>query len=797
MAQSPRVTGRLPPLAPRQERRRAASDWRRALRRAGGTLALAVFAMLATAGKAQQGTAPEPSPALAASAQPAPAQAGSIPGLRVDRDTPIVFTAEEVEFNQETGIVTARGRVEAWQGERFVRADSFIHDRNTGVTILRGNVQLLEADGQVFYAEEAELADEFRDGVLREIRARLMQNARMAGTGARRSGGQVTELARVVYSACNLCETDPTRPPLWQLRARLATQDRVTQRISYRDAVLEVAGIPVFYTPFFSHPDPLTPRSSGFLFPTFGHTRFLGAFASIPYFWAIDGQQDLMATLTLGTQTLPNLELRYRRRFNNGEVNLQGSIGYLQRGTLRRLQRFGQTQEEQIAGHIAAQGLFHVNENWRVGFDINRASSEGYLRTYRLDVRRVLTSRVFAEGFWRTEHYARIDARAYQGLRTFDDTRLLPVVAPNIFYEFAPRQPLLGGHLTLDMGALSLTRPVGSFTQRLTSRLLWERPTVGAWGDVWTLRAQTDLRGYHAGGQQNSPGFLPDANGSRGDANLRLAVDWRMPLVRPVGIWGQQLLEPRVQFVTGPATGLQTRFPNEDSVDFEFTDANLFQLNRFTGRDRQEGGSRVDAAMRAAWLFPNGGRVEALGGRSIRLQDSNPFPANTGLERRESDWVTRAAFAPVPWFEVMGRTRLDSQHGRPRATDAIIATSLGRIGVLDNVVVTASYLDQPPQVFLNNDRGRREVGMGLAAEYRTRAGGVWRASGSMQFDLRTERPAWFLGTAGYEDECCIVQAQLQRRLAFDPLTSDPFRGNTTLLFRVAFKTVADFSLRAL
>jgi len=803
MAQPPRVISHLPRFASRRDRRRAQAGWRRAARRAAGTLALALFAMLATAGQAQQGLPVEevlrpaltPTPAPAAS--PAAAAPGAIGGLSVDREAPVVFTADAVEFNQQTGVVTATGRVEAWQGERFVRADTFIHDRNTGVTLLRGNVQLLEADGQVFYAEEAELSDGFRDGVLREIRARLVQNARMAGTGARRTDGQVTDLARVVYSSCNLCESDPTRPPLWQMRARLATQDRRTERISYRDAVVEVGGVPVLYTPFFAHPDPQTPRASGFLFPAFGYTRFLGAFAAIPYFWAIDGQQDLTATVTQGSETLPNLDLLYRRRFNNGEVQVQGSIAYLRESTLRRLERFGQSQDEPVAGSIAARGLFHVTENWRVGFDINRASSEGYLRAFRLDVRRVLTSRVFAEGFWRTEHFARIDARAYQGLRTFEDTRLLPLVAPNAFYEYAPRHPLLGGHLTLDVGALAMTRPVGSFSQRLTSRLLWERPMLGQFGEIWTVRAQTDLRGYNAGGQQNSPGFLPDANGTRGDANLRLALDWRMPLVRPVGIWGQQFLEPRVQVVTGPRTGLQTRFPNEDSVDFEFSDANLFQLNRFTGRDRQEGGTRVDAAIRATWLFPNGGRVEGLAGRSFRFHDTTLFAANSGLERRESDWVTRGAFAPVPWFEVMGRTRIDANTGKARATDAVLATSLGRIGLMDNVVLTASYLDSPPQAFLNDDPGRREVGVGLAAEYRTRGGGVWRASGGMQLDLRTERPAWVLGTAGYEDECCILQAQFQRRLAFDPLTSDPYRGNTTVLFRIAFKTVGDFSLRAL
>jgi len=38
---------------------------------------------------------------------------------------PVTFTAGEVEYDQASETVTARGRVEAWQGERVLRADTF------------------------------------------------------------------------------------------------------------------------------------------------------------------------------------------------------------------------------------------------------------------------------------------------------------------------------------------------------------------------------------------------------------------------------------------------------------------------------------------------------------------------------------------------------------------------------------------------------------------------------------------------------------------------------------------------
>lgn len=734
------------------------------------------------------------------SATPAPAApaAGAVPGPAAPAGTnaPVTFTAEEVEYDRERGIVTARGKVEAWQGDRFLRADEFIYDRNTQIAIVRGNVELLEADGQILYAQEAELGEGFRDGVLQEVRARLAQNARMVGNGARRTGGTVTDLSRVVYSSCNLCANDPTRPPLWQMRARLATQDRDTQRISYRDAAIQIGGVPVLYTPYFSHPDPQTPRASGFLFPTLGYTRFLGAFAQTPYFWAIDEKQDLLVTPTFAQQVLPNLGLEYRRRFNTGDLQVQGSIGYFGGNDARRISANLRTNEE-LSGHIFARGRFGLGENWRIGFDVNRASSEAYLRTYRFEYRRVLTSQVFLEGFWGTEGYARIDARAYQGLRTTDDTRQIPYVAPNAFYEWAPRRKYLGGDLTVDVGALGLTRPIGAYSQRLATRVGWERSFFGGFGDVWTARVQSDLRGYTAGGQEKLNAPLPNANGTRGDANIRAAIDWRMPFVRDAGAWGNQVIEPRVQLVTGPNTGRQTDFPNEDSVDFEFTDANLFQLNRFTGRDRQEGGSRVDAALRSGWNFPNGGRVEALAGRSYRMSDESIFPRGTGLDRRFSDYVARATVAPVSWLELMGRTRLDSQTGAHRATDGVARLDVGRVGPVDNVFFTGGYLYARPLPFLSGDRGRNEVSFGLGGQVRTAAGGVWRAQASVRYDLKLERPVLIQGVAGYEDECFILEGRLLRRFARDPVTQIDYVGNTVFLVRVGFKTVGDYFFRAI
>ena len=55
---------------------------------------------------------------------------------------------------------------------------------------------------------------------------------------------------------------------------------------------------------------------------------------------------------------------------------------------------------------------------------------------------------------------------------------------------------------------------------------------------------------------------------------------------------GTQTITPRVQLVASPRA-VNNGIPNEDSRSIELEDINLFDLNRFPGFDRWEGGSRV------------------------------------------------------------------------------------------------------------------------------------------------------------------------------------------------------------
>ena len=66
--------------------------------------------------------------------------------------------------------------------------------------------------------------------------------------------------------------------------------------VYHEHAVLKIRNIPVFYTPYFSHPDPSVSRKSGFLPSSTKNFDNLGRTFKTPYFWAIDNNSDLTFT---------------------------------------------------------------------------------------------------------------------------------------------------------------------------------------------------------------------------------------------------------------------------------------------------------------------------------------------------------------------------------------------------------------------------------------------------------------------------------------------------------------------
>ncbi|MDD9917142.1 MAG: putative LPS assembly protein LptD, partial [Rhodospirillaceae bacterium] len=281
---------------------------------------------------------------------------------------PAVIQADTVTHDQELGNVVAKGNVEISQDQRILFADTVTYNQKTNTVTASGNVILLEPTGDTLFAEYVELGDDMRDGVIEQIRVLLADDSRFAAVRGKRKGGIKTTLTKAVYSPCKVCEDDPEKAPLWQLKASTIVHDQNAREIRYQNARLEMYGVPVAYTPFFSHPDPTVKRKSGFLTPSFGLSGNLGAFIQIPYFWAIDESQDATFSPIYTRDEGVVFAGEYRRRFNAGEFEISGSVAEADRNIGTDFTE--DVRRNEIRGHIFSKGRYEIDRTWRTGIDV-------------------------------------------------------------------------------------------------------------------------------------------------------------------------------------------------------------------------------------------------------------------------------------------------------------------------------------------------------------------------------------------------------------------------------------------
>jgi LPS-assembly protein len=712
------------------------------------------------------------------------------PGLAVAQvnetpsKAPVTFLSDQVAYDKTGNIVTATGHVKAWQNGQTLYADKVVIDRTKNIATAIGHVVLVAPDGQTAYANHAVLTQGMKNAVMQGVSARLEQNARLMGNGARRYNDQIDEMTKVVYSACNLCQSDPRRAPTWQIHATTATRDLQHKMIEYHNAVMEFDGFPFFYTPYMTQPDPSVKRQTGLLIPAAGVSGRLGFFAEVPYYVVIGPSSDVTLTPILATKQGPVLDAKYRKFFNDGRLYINASVG---------------KADGQIGDSVFANGDFDLNQDWRAGFSYNHASNPTYLDDFNiLPNASYLTSTVYLEGF-APGSYARLDASTYQGLVASIDQSELPIVAPHGQYDFVSDQDSLGGRFGISADTFNIFRKVGSNTKRVSAMPDYEVPLALPGGIVGDAKITLIAATYSASRLFSQPNYstLDGADTGRAIPYGNILVRW--PFLRS-SPQGSQIIEPEVQLVAAPEIGLSQnlRIPNEDSLDLDFSDANLFDLNRYPGIDRLEGGERVDYALHGAWYLPNGMYADGLFGQSYRFHKDDDFLPESGLNDNVSDFVGHVILVPSSIFNITYRTRLSHDDLGARMIDGTANLTLPHLNLSGGYLYsnTDPYVlyDTAPavNVDLNPPAGyftpRKEFTASAGTSY-----DGWTVGAGTERDLVTGKFDAANFNLGWSNDCFGISLNYYERFTSFNLDS----GNTAVFVQLTFKTLGSVGLNAL
>jgi len=629
----------------------------------------------------------------------------------------VYLEADEL-FKDENGErYVARGDVEARYQNRILRADEVIYFPKRKKVHARGSVVVIEADGTVEFADEVELNDELATGVALGFYARLPNNGKIGAAHAIHSkDGKVNRLKKVFYTACDTCENEDGSPtkPTWRIRASQAEQNQGDNMIYYRNAVFEIKGVPVLYSPYFAHADPTGGRRSGLLFPNIGQSERYGFFYEQPYYKVLSPSSDLTITPRVFTKVRPFIDTDYRKQFYSGAVRVRGGITHEQEfngsGT-----RFG---NDQIRGYVLGQGKFRLNPNWYWGFGAEAVTDDLLFQRYDIAFQNEtrglfrnssnrLSNQVFLVGQG-DDYYASIAGIRYQGLRANDFTDQLPIAAPLINATKIISDDVLGGKLAIGINTAVLNRVDGIDSRRATTSLDWNHRLVSKAGIIAKPYAQVRADYYNI----ENDNFFADLGTRNQNIGRVLGVvgtEISWPWLK-AGKNVNWIVEPIAHFAASPegdgigtfdtisidALGNTVRtptsiLPNEDSLATSFDETNLFRSSRVAGHDLWEDGVRASIGGRVSARWGQQGFATFTAGRIFRSTTNTVFSPETSLAARSSDYVAGLNVSTGSSLKVSSHIQLDKNSFDIRRFDVAASTKLtkAQLGPLRNFLHSA------------------------------------------------------------------------------------------------------------
>jgi LPS-assembly protein len=717
-----------------------------------------------------------------------PKKPGGILGPKpnIDRAQPLYMQADQLLYDTRNNRVIAQGNVEIYYNNYVLTADQVVYDQNVNKLIAEGNAQLKDPNGGITRADRFEALDDFRDAFIQSLSVVTADETRIAAERASRREGNTTEYERGRFTPC---KNDPGVPPLWCISAARIVHDQRAASITYQDAQFELFGVPILYTPYFQHPDPTVKHRSGFLMPSFSNSTTLGFSVELPYYFALAPNYDFTFHPKYFSKFGTLWQGDFRHRLASGQYTVKiAAIDQGDEATALSVNDPG------WRGSVETRGQFSLSSWWRFGWDITAESDESFRRFYKLDsmLQTDRVNTVYLQGMSERNYFA---AKFYQfgGLLLTDTPYANSWVHPVIDYNYIVGTPVLGGELSFTGHARSMTRSDSTDTSRLVMEANWRRKMIDPIGQVFTpfAHASGDVYSYTDARDPVTLQPIPDNTVLRGVAAA--GVLYSYPFVAHTAS-ASHVFEPTAQIIARQNRVNQQRLPDEDAKSLVFDDTLLFDIDKFSGYDRYETGTRANVGLQYTLQTMTGIYGRAVFGQSFHLAGENAFinpgldaagnynfSPTSGLETSRSDYVAGLYISPLTNLSFITQSRFDERDWTLRRNDTIVSGGYGPLS--GSVAYSFTHFDPVVSQIDNQQELIPSVALRLTNH--------WTLSGTMRYDIDGRFRIQDVIGLRYADECFVLTASYIETFVENQALD--LRPDRTVMVRFALKHLGEFN----
>ena len=206
-----------------------------------------------------------------------------------------------------------------------IQSDKLIYDKSLNFLEANGNVIINDQMNNTFFLDELKSYENLSIISGKMVKARLHDDSRVVGSSFEKKD-KISTLENAEYTPCAKENYLIKNCPGWKLKSEKIYHDSENKTIHYDHAQIQLFNIPVFYLPYFSHPDPSVKKRSGFLMPTIQTDNQRGETFSIPIFLNLSSNRDLTFTPNIQTTSNNFYNLDYRHLNSLFDLKINSSI---------------------------------------------------------------------------------------------------------------------------------------------------------------------------------------------------------------------------------------------------------------------------------------------------------------------------------------------------------------------------------------------------------------------------------------------------------------------------------------
>ncbi len=268
---------------------------------------------------------------------------------------------------QRGEILYAQGNVVAQHGSNQIKAEALEFNQKSNEIKFTNLHDFFDGKAIKLSAKEAIISDDLSKGIIRAANLIIDDAIKIQAEEVKLSDGEVFSAKGI--SRVTSCEECEEKEPKWHLTASSAQRDIENSNVVYKNVTVRIKNLPIAYIPYLRMPDPSVDRAQGFLVPEALITSNLATGLKLPYFIPMGESSDMLITPYLSSKT-KTLEYRYRKKFGNGDLTINGAFSHdeLGSGDLRYF--------SQLIGN------FKLGYGIDLNFNVGKVGDSSYLGDY-------------------------------------------------------------------------------------------------------------------------------------------------------------------------------------------------------------------------------------------------------------------------------------------------------------------------------------------------------------------------------------------------------------------------------